>query len=497
MEESIYIGIDNGTQGTKVCAFSTKTYSIIAEASAKHDIIENENGRREQDPKWWIDAASSALKEIMPKINAKLVKGISVSGQQHGCVPLDEKGNVLRPAKLWCDTETVEECKIITDAVGGPDKVIAEIGNSIATGFTASKVLWIKRHEPEVYKKIAHILLPHDYLNYWLTGNYVTEMGDASGTAYFDIRKRQWSEKILKAIDPDRDLRSVLPEVKNWDDAAGKIRPEIAKQFGLPEDVIVGSGGGDNMMAAIGTGCVQPGTIACSLGTSGTIFTYDSSPVVDPNGELAAFCSSSGGWLPLICTMNVTVATEQTRNIFGLSIEEFNKEVEKAPPGSGGIILVPYFNGERTPARPTSHASFSGITTVNFTRANMCRASMEGVTLGLRYGINILENLNIKPKMIICVGGGSKSSVWRQIIADVFRCSVCVPSVTEAGALGCVIQAICCVAKASGKPIDIKEVCQKVVKIDEKTKCEPNQANVALYEKLFKEYLALDKKETL
>lgn len=488
--DSLYIGIDNGTQGTKVCVFSVNNKCVISSGYSSHSIIENNKGRREQNPIWWIDAAKIALKDALNNeiVDKKLIKGISVSGQQHGCVVLDENGNVLRNAKLWCDTETVEECDIITNNVGGKEKVINEIGNSVAVGFTASKILWIKRNEPEIYEKIKHILLPHDYLNYWLTGNYVTDMGDASGTAYFDIKTRNWSKIMLKAIDDSKNLEDYLPKILKFNEKAGVIRKEISDEFGIPNDVIVASGGGDNMMSAIGTGNVKNGIITCSLGTSGTIFSYSDKPIIDNNGELASFCSSSGGWLPLICTMNVTIATEQMRSVFGLSIEEYNKKVEEAKPGSDGIILIPYFNGERTPPRPNSNASFVGITTTNFNQNNLCRAAMEGATFGLKYGIEILERLGIKPKQIRLVGGGSKSKIWRQIVSDIFDCEVVCPNNPESGSLGCAIQAMSCVTGKS-----IIDICEEIIKIDNTTITQPIQENVIIYKEQYKKYLKYDK----
>jgi len=250
------------------------------------------------------------------------------------------------------------QCEEITHKIGGADRVIRLIGNTIAAGFTASKILWMKQHEPKNYDQMAMVLLPHDYINFWLTGEKKSEFGDASGTAYFDIKKRTWSTPILQAIDASGKLNTCLPELIPSNSPVATVKPDIAKQFQLPPDVLVSSGGGDNMMAAIGTGNVTPGIVTASLGTSGTIYSFTDHPVVDPNGELAAFCSSSGGWLPLVCTMNVTVSTELTRDLLGLSLNDFNKIATGAPLGSEGILLLPYFNGERTPSLPNATAAF-------------------------------------------------------------------------------------------------------------------------------------------
>ena len=493
MADQLFIGIDNGTQGTKCVVFSRGQNKILASAYAPHDLIETDAGRREQEPQWWITAAVAALQKCLaaPEINRRQVAGIGVSGQQHGCVPMDKDGKVLRAAKLWCDTETVPQCEQITVAVGGPKKVIAAIGNAVAAGFTASKVLWLKQNEPGTYERLAHVLLPHDYLNFWLTGNYRTECGDASGTAYFDVRKRKWSRKLLNAIDDSGRLAACLPTVIASDAPHGRLLPAIAAQFGLPAEIPVSSGGGDNMMAAIGTGNVAPGVVTTSLGTSGTIYSYADQPVIDPRGELAAFCSSSGGWLPLVCTMNVTVATELTRELFGRDLPAFDGEVAAAPVGAGGLRLLPYFNGERTPPLPRARATLSGISSTNFTRPNVCRAAMEGATLGLRYGLDILKRQGVAPAEIRLVGGGSKSRIWRQIVADVFNCPVVCPVNTEAGAMGAVIQAMWCADHAAGGKAALTELTAQCVQIDSASRAEPDAARVCSYDAIYAEYLAL------
>ncbi len=493
MADSLYIGIDNGTQGTKCVVFSRDRGQILASAYAPHRLIENHSGRREQEPQWWIDAATAGLRQILaaPGVDPMAVVAIGVSGQQHGCVALDKEGRVLRPAKLWCDTETVDECDQITAAVGGKKKVIAAIGNAVAAGFTASKVLWLKNHEPSLYARLATVLLPHDYLNFWLTGARKMECGDASGTAYFDIRKRVWSKKLVAAIDPSGQFASCLPDVIASDAPVGTLRPEIAAAFGLSPRVLVSSGGGDNMMAAIGTGNVAPGIVTASLGTSGTIYSYADAPVIDPQGELAAFCSSSGGWLPLICTMNVTVATELTRGLLDLDVKAFDALVAQAPAGADGIRLLPYFNGERTPPLPRARAAFSGLSSANFTRPNTCRAAMEGATLGLRYGLDILRRQGVAPTEIRLVGGGSKSRVWRQIVADVFGCPVVCPLSAEAGAMGAVLQAMWCRDAQVGPRTALADLAAQFIALDPASRAEPDRANMAVYDAAYAEYLAL------
>jgi|TARA_B110000914_G_scaffold178163_1_gene159901 xylulokinase len=492
--DQLFLGIDSGTQGTKAIVFSTTLNKVISEGYASHDLIENDVGKKEQEPSWWIEASTKAITKALEGVgSSKDVKAIGVSGQQHGMIPLDAEGHIIRPAKLWCDTETVSQCEEITQKVGGSEKVIDIIGNSIAAGFTASKILWMKQNEPENYQRLATVLLPHDYINYWLTGEKKTEYGDASGTAYFDVKSRTWATSILQAIDDSGKLNDCLPELIESQVPIGTIKPEIAKQFNLSPDVIVSSGGGDNMMGAIGTGNVVPGVVTTSLGTSGTIYSCADQPIIDPKGELAAFCSSSGHWLPLVCTMNVTVSTELTRALLGLGIEDLNKKAASAPVGSEGLTLLPYFNGERTPALPNAKAVIYGITGQNYTSENLCRAAMEGATLGLRYGLDVLCQQGIVPQEIRLVGGGAKSALWRQVVADTFECTVVCPESSEAGAMGAALQAMWCYMNEKEGSTSFEEITQHCVFLDETTRTDPRKNSADQYREIYQHYLELNK----
>lgn len=492
MSDNIYIGIDSGTQGTKGVVFSEKTARIVAERYEGYELLENERGGREQNPQSWLDACGKVLGALLadPAVTPSEVRSIGVSGQQHGMVALDQVGQVIRPAKLWCDTETASQCATITGRVGGERAVFEAIGNQVAAGFTASKILWLIDNEPENYARLDTVLLPHDYINYWLTGNRVTEFGDASGTAYFDVIKRQWSKELLTAIDPSGKLAGCLPEFVQAHEPAGVIRAEISERFGLPADVLVSSGGGDNMMAAIGTGNVSQGVVTASLGTSGTIFAHSAAPVVDAAGELAAFCSSTGGWLPLVCTMNVTVATELVRSLFKLELDQLNQLAGSVKPGAEGLILLPYFNGERTPPLPAATATLSGMTGLNMRPATICRAAMEGATFGLRYGLEVIRRNGIDPKEIRLTGGGAKSGLWRQLVADIFNCEVVCPDQQEAGAGGAALQALWCRESVTGSGATIEEIAGRFVTLDEKSRCLPGRAAAARYDEIYQEYLA-------
>ncbi|MEJ2039132.1 MAG: FGGY family carbohydrate kinase, partial [Desulfosarcinaceae bacterium] len=245
-QDQLFIGIDSGTQGTKVVVLSRNKRRIVASAHAAHEIIETPRGGREQQPEWWTAACEQAMQTVLQseEIDGARIKAIGVSGQQHGLVALDDQGRVIRPAKLWCDTETAPQCRTLTERAGGREAVIKAIGNPIAAGYTASKVVWLKEQEPENYARLRTILLPHDYLNYWLTGKCRTEDGDASGTAYFDVCQRRWSGALLNAIDDSGRLKNCLPEIMAPAEACGPLLDQRAEAWGLSKDVLVSAGGG-------------------------------------------------------------------------------------------------------------------------------------------------------------------------------------------------------------------------------------------------------------
>lgn len=439
----IFLGVDCGTQSTKVIALDDETGDILAQASKAYGIIEGlPSGHLEQHPHSWSDAMDESISAVVAQLGSRRteIAGIGVSGQQHGFVPLDEQGQVIRPAKLWCDTSTAPQCDEIRSHFGGTPALIKLLGNDMLPGFTAPKILWLKQNEPQNFAKLAHILLPHDYLNFHLTGAYTMEFGDASGTALLDVRARQWCQPVVDYIDPA--LAEKLPPLQSSRQPAGILRPELAEKWGLKSDVIVSSGGGDNMMGAIGTGNVSVGRVTASLGTSGTIYAYAEKPVIDPEGEIAAFCDSTDAWLPLLCTMNVTVATELVGKLLAMDHRQLDTAVRSVPAGADGLLFLPYLNGERTPNLPNGSGMLHGLTPHNFTPAHLARAVMEGATLGLAYGLQRLRSLGVTPSEIRLTGGGSKSAVWRQLCADIFGCRVVTLKSAEGAALGGAIQAL-------------------------------------------------------
>lgn len=480
-------GIDAGTQSVKVVVYDPATRVVVAAASEPLELIGRDDGSREQHPADWVAAMQACFARVAPAVRAR-IDALAVSGQQHGFVPVDASGQVLAPAKLWCDTSTTAECGQIMDAVGGPTATIALAGNPILAGYTASKLPWTRTHRPDAYARLATILLPHDYLNFVLTGQRFCEYGDASGTGWLDVRTRTWSADLLRATDPDRDLADCLPPIAA-PDALFDIAPDVASQLGLATTVKVAVGGGDNMMAAIGTGCVEEGRLAMSLGTSGTLFAHSDTPVVDPDGAWAAFCSSTGGWLPLICTMNCTVATEQVAKAFGFSTREGDAHLQATPPGADGLVMLPFLNGERTPDLPRSKGVLAGLDTTNMTPAHVYRAAMEGATYSLKYGYDAFVRAGMRFERIVLTGGGSNSAAWRQLVADVFGLPVDVPAQAEGAAFGAALQALWARGRAQGEGASITDITRQHVAIDPALSATPDAARGADYATAYQRFL--------
>jgi len=488
--QQLFLGIDCGTQGTKAIILDALSGQVLGQGAAAHELISGANGRREQDTAQWLDAFTLATRRALlaAQVDGQDILGIGVSGQQHGLVLLDDQGQALRPAKLWCDTETTAENDRLLKHLGGEKGSLERLGVVIAPGYTVSKLLWTKEQHPEVFARIAHILLPHDYLNFWLTGRRCSEYGDASGTGYFNVRTRQWDLQLLRDIDPTGRLQAALPELIDAHHAVGTVLPGIAEHLGINPHALVSSGGGDNMMGAIGTGNIKPGAITMSLGSSGTVYAYAEQPKISPDTTVATFCSSSGGWLPLICTMNLTNATTAVRELLELDIETFNALVAQAPIGAEGVSMLPFLNGERVPALPHATGSVLGLTMGNLTRANLCRAVVEGTTFGLRHGLDLLHHNGLQSLRICLIGGGSKSAVWRQIVADTLNMPVVCPEQSEAAALGAAIQAAWCTSSANGHEDSLADLCERCVRLDPASETWPIAENVAASQLAYERY---------
>lgn len=487
---STVLGIDLGTQSVKVVFYDFETRESVAVETAPLDLYQTDDGVAEQQAHWWVHALRQALQQVGKAVR-KSALAIGVSGQQHGFVPIDGSGEVLAAVKLWCDTSTAAECDAIMNAFGGVDACIAEVGNAILPGYTASKIRRFRDAHPGRYAQMDCILLPHDYLNFYLTGERCMEAGDASGTGFMDIRKREWSNKMLRAIDPDRDLRDCLPDVSTSNQAVGTLLPQIADELGLPPGIPISIGGGDNMMGAIGTGNVKPGVVTVSLGTSGTVYAFANEPIIDAKGNIAAFCSSTGGWLPLLCTMNCTVSTELMRNLAGVDIANFEAQVEAAPRGANGVMTVPFFNGERTPNLPNARGVILGLDGRNMTRPNLFRSAIEGATFALRFGFDEMKVLGVSANEIVLTGGGTNSNTWRQVVADVFDAPVTVLKNNEGAAFGAALQAL---AMLEGDVVELPALVGEHLTSDDERCVEPRPSAVNFYNDLYVSYQqAVDK----
>ncbi len=492
---SYYLGLDSGTQSTKAIVLDFESGRIVASAHRKYGLIEGlPPGNLEQNPADWVKAVDECIAECAQNLGADRAKiaGIGVSGQQHGLVVLDARDEVVRPAKLWCDTSTVAQCEQIAHEFGGQPGLIHLAGNAILPGYTIPKLLWLKQHEPANFAKVTSILLPHDYINFWLSGVKRMEYGDASGMGILNVRTREWCWEIADFVDPR--VRGMLPPLGSSQAVHGSLRPELAKKWGLSEKVIISAGGGDNMMGAIGTGNVKPGIITASFGTSGTLYGVAGEPVVDGQGEVAAFCDSNDQWLPLVCTMNVTVVTEQVREMYGWSIPQLEAAVAAAPAGAEGVLFLPYLNGERTPNLPNGTGVLHGLRMGNMTPQNFARAAVEGATLGLAYGLRRFRELGMNPKEIRLTGGGSQSKAWRQIAADIFNAEVVTLATAEGAALGAAIQPAFALLKSKGEVKHLEELTSRLVALDESTRCKPDAGRAAMYAGLLEKFTALTRR---
>lgn len=478
-----YIGIDSGTQSTKALVLDVESGEILASAQEAYEMVEGlPAGHLEQDPQVWMDAVKNTVSSCLETLGERKdqVRGIGVSGQQHGLVVLDENDEVIRPAKLWCDTSTVDQCEQFASAFAGSAGLIELAGNTILPGYTAPKILWLKQNEPDHFERVRSVLLPHDFINFRLTGVKRMEYGDASGTGLMNVHTREWCDEIIDFIDPR--VKEMLPPLGSSNERHGLLSSEWLEAWGLSGEIVISAGGGDNMMGAIGTGNVTPGVITASLGTSGTLYGCMDSPVIDAKGEIAAFCDSADQWLPLICVMNVTVVTEQVRSMFGWELDELEAQIVESEPGAQGLQFLPYLTGERTPNLPDGSGVIHGLTTENMSPGNIGRAAMEGATLGLAYGLRRFRELGMSPTEIRMTGGGSKSPAWRQIAANVFGVPVVALATAEGAGLGAAIQVAALVAKETGSEESYDSLISRMVELDESTRCQPDPKWVGFYE---------------
>lgn len=490
------IGIDLGTSGTKTALFN-EDGKRIASQTEEYPLSQPKNGWAEQRPEDWWNAVRHTVRAVLDKsgVNPADVKGVGLSGQMHGLVMLDARGEVLRPAILWCDGRTGEECREITEKVGA-QRLIDISANPALPGFTAGKILWVRKHEPEIYEKCRHILLPKDYLRYKLTGEFATEVSDASGMNLLDVPGRCWSDEILTALDIDRSLLGSMHESA---DVTGEISSSAAAETGLLAGTPVAGGAGDNAAAAIGTGVVRQGRAFVTLGTSGVIFAHSDKVKIDPKGRIHSFCSAvPNAWVSMSCTLAAGLSLQWFRNQFcGEECAEAGRlgtdpyeimtaEASKSPIGANRLLYLPYLMGERSPLLDEmARGAFVGLSAMH-TRADMIRAVMEGVSYSQRQCLDILREMGVAPESIAACGGGSRSAFWRQMLADVFGCTITTSKVAlEGPALGAAILAGVC----SGVYSDVADAADRIVTTDGSCSCD--RAASAAYEPYYRLYLDL------
>ena len=434
-------GIDSSTQSTKVELRRLDDGALVAEGRAPHPPVEPP--RSEQEPEAWWAALAEALGRCGERLSE--VAAVSVAAQQHGLVVLDSAGSPLRPAKLWNDTESAPQAAALVDRLG-PEAWARACGSVPTASFTVTKLAWLVEREPGLADRIDALMLPHDYLTFRLTGARATDRGDASGTGWYDPAAGCYRPDLLALAaglsEPggsDRWARC-LPRVLGPTEAAGEVTAEAAAATGLPAGIPVAAGTGDNMAAALGLG-LRPGDLALSLGTSGTAYTVSEDPACDPTGQVAGFCDATGRHLPLVCTLNATRVTDAVAAWLGLDPAEMAQAALEAPPGAAGTVLVPYFDGERTPNRPDATGTLYGLRTAT-TRADLARAAHEGVVCGLLAGVDALRAAGAAAGgRWHLVGGGARSPAYRRVTADLAQKPIRVPAAAEIVAAGACVQA--------------------------------------------------------
>jgi xylulokinase len=440
----------------------------------------------EQDPALWWHATLESIRQVTEKtgVDATSVKGIGLTGQMHGLVLLDANGDVLRPAILWNDQRTGPQCDAIRAKLGR-EKLIQITGNDALTGFTAPKILWVKEHEPEIWDQACHILLPKDYVRYKLTDEFASDRAGGAGTILFDLAKRDWSSVVLSALDIPAEY---LPRTYEGTDVTGVLSSSVADELGLPAGIPVYGGGGDQAAAAVGTGAVKAGVVSLSLGTSGVVFAATDSPFVEPEGRLHAFCHSvPGKWHLMGVMLSAAGSLRWHRDSFApdTDYDTLLKPAADAPAGSDGLFFLPYLTGERTPhPDPLARGAFVGLT-VRHRFPHLTRAVLEGVSFGLRDSFELMKSAGLENiSQVRVTGGGARSPLWRQILADVFGVEIVTVNADEGAAYGAALLA----ATGSGAFRSVEAACDATIQITESTHPGENQK---VYESLYPVYREL------
>ncbi|MBP3627732.1 MAG: xylulokinase [Clostridia bacterium] len=489
------IGIDLGTSGTKTVLFDEKG-KVIASSTVEYPMYQPQNGWAEQNPEDWWNAAVKTTKSVITEsgISNDDIVGVGISGQMHGLVMLDSNNNVIRNSIIWCDQRTAAECEDIENAVG-KKRLIEITANPALTGFTASKILWVRKNEPENYAKCAHIMLPKDYVGFMLTGNYATDVSDASGMQLLDIKNRCWSDEVLEKLDIDKKM---LGTVYESPEVAGCITEKSAELTGLKEGTIVVAGAGDNAAAAVGTGTVNDGDAFTTIGTSGVVYAHTKEMSVDMSGRVHTFCCAvPNEWHVMGVTQGAGLSLKWFKEEFCQDIIDKTKanggnpyalmddEAQKSGIGARRLLFLPYLMGERTPhLDPNARGAFIGLSAIH-NRYDMIRAVMEGVSYSLKDCLSVLSEMGVKPKKMLACGGGAKSDLWRGMLADIYGMSISTIESSEGPALGVAILALV----GAGVYSDVKTACAEIVKL--KATKEYNTENNEKYSFVYNIYKTL------
>ncbi len=489
---SYVIGVDCGTSGTKTVLFDEKG-AVTASKTIEYPMYQPKNGYAEQDPADWANAMINTIKAVMAQSGVKRedVKGIGISGQMHGLVMLDKDNNVLRKSIIWCDQRTAAEVDEMNRIVGR-ERLVEITANPALTGWTAAKILWVKNNEPEIYSKVAHILLPKDYLRFILTGEYATEVSDASGMQLLNVPDRCWSDELLNAFEIDR---SWLGKVYESCEVTGTLTKKMSEELGLCENTIVVGGAGDNAAAAVGTGVVEDGKAFTTIGTSGVVFAHTSKISIDKQGRVHTCCAAvPGSWHVMGVTQGAGLSLKWFRDNFCMAEKEtaklmdvdeyflMDKGAEKVPVGANKLLYLPYLMGERTPhLDPDARGVFFGLSAIH-TRCDMLRAVMEGVTYSLRDCVEVFREMGVSVSDMTACGGGGSSKLWRSMLADLFNSKVKTAASKEGPALGVGILA----AVGAGLYSSVSEACGAIVRTDKVQT--PDPENAGEYEKYYQLY---------
>ena len=481
-----FLGIDTSTTSSKALLIDEQG-NVVAVAAQPHTLQTPRPLWSEQDPREWWEAVSASIRSVLEKAgtSGEGVGAIGLTGQMHGLVLLDEAGNVLRPAILWNDQRTQSQCDEIHQIVG-KEKFIQITGNVALTGFTAPKILWVKENEPETYANAKHVLLPKDYIRYKLTGEFAMDKADGAGTVLFDLKARDWSDEVLSALEIPR---TWMPKTFEGPEFTGSVNEEAASVTGLKIGTPVAAGGGDQAAQAVGVGAVEPGIVGLTVGTSGVVFATTPSALIEPEGRLHAFCHAVPDmWHFMGVMLSAAGSLQWYRDTLApdVSFDDLLKEAESIPAGSEGLQFLPYLSGERTPhPDPLARGAFIGLT-IRHRRAHMTRAVLEGVSFGLKDSFTLIQNAGLgEIHQVRASGGGTKSRLWRQILASALGAELVTVNTTEGAAYGAALLA----GVGAGAWADVFSACKASVKITGST--QPDPAQVEAYRKSYSLYQEL------